>query len=312
MKKEMKAVICVVLSIWFFVMGFELGSYREKKKTVSQPNVQTSSQQPTTAAVQITAAQTTVQPVETTAAQQSATTAGSQEQTTKKAADNAKDPSSLSKAEILAAAKKAIDGVRAEQNMTANQTENTQITVTDCSLSSAVDFINKIIQRYAGEKSATYQFVNGQATGVRPDGSAVEDEGVVAPSQVIPPKGKNFDLAESGLAEATAAKDGENTVYTLKLVSESTTLESPVPANNAAAIGYLDLSKIDVNGATITKADMNYPGSTIVATVNPAGKLVKLDLTLPMSGYGEAKLLRVMSGNASFEGSQHEVWTFTY
>lgn len=312
MKKEMKAVICVVLSIWFFVMGFELGSYREKKKTVSQPNVQTSYQQPTTAAVQTTAAQTTVQPVETTAAQQSATTAGSREQTTKKAADNAKDPSSLSKAEILAAAKKAIDGVRAEQNMTANQTENIQITVTDCSLSSAVDFINKIIQRYAGEKSATYQFVNGQATGVRPDGSAVEDEGVVAPSQVIPPKGKNFDLAESGLAEATAAKDGENTVYTLKLVSESTTLESPVPANNAAAIGYLDLSKIDVNGATITKADMNYPGSTIVATVNPAGKLVKLDLTLPMSGYGEAKLLRVMSGNASFEGSQHEVWTFTY
>ncbi len=312
MKKEMKAVICVVLSIWFFVMGFELGSYREKKKTVSQPNVQTSYQQPTTAAVQTTAAQTTVQPVETTAAQQSATTAGSREQTTKKAADNAKDPSSLSKAEILAAAKKAIDGVRTEQNMTANQTENIQITVTDCSLSSAVDFINKIIQRYAGEKSATYQFVNGQATGVRPDGSAVEDEGVVAPSQVIPPKGKNFDLAESGLAEATAAKDGENTVYTLKLVSESTTLESPVPANNAAAIGYLDLSKIDVNGATITKADMNYPGSTIVATVNPAGKLVKLDLTLPMSGYGEAKLLRVMSGNASFEGSQHEVWTFTY
>lgn len=313
MKKEVKAVICVVLSIWFFVMGFELGSYREKKKTVSQPDVQTSFQQPTTAAVQTTAAQTTAAPIETTAAAEQ-TTAGADEngKATQKADDGKKDPSSLSKAEILAAAKKAIDGVRAEQNMTANQTESTKITVTDCSLPSAVDFINKIIQRYAGEKSATYQFVNGQATGVRPDGSAVEDEGVVAPSQAIPPKGKNFDLAESGLAEATAAKDGENTVYTLKLVSESTTLESPVPANNAAAIGYLDLSKIDVNGATITKADMNYPGSTVVATVNPAGKLVKLDLTLPMSGYGEAKLLRVMSGNASFEGSQHEVWTFSY
>lgn len=313
MKKEVKAVICVVLSIWFFVMGFELGSYREKKKTVSQPNVQTSFQQPTTAAVQTTAAQTTAAPIETTAAAEQ-TTAGAAEndKTTKKADDGKKDPSSLSKAEILAAAKKAIDGVRAEQNMTANQTENIQITVTDCSVSSAVDFINKIIQNYAGEKSATYQFVNGQATGVRPDGSAVEDEGVVAPSQVIPPKGKNFDLAESGVAEATAAKDGENTVYTIKIVSESTTLESPVPANNAAAIGYLDLSKVDVNGATITKADMSYPGSTVAATVNAAGKLVKLDLTLPMSGYGEAKILRVVSGNASFEGSQHEVWTFSY
>ena len=75
MKKEVKAVICVVLSIWFFVMGFELGSYREKKKTVSQPGVQTSFQQPTTAAVQTTAAQTTAAPIETTAADEQ-TTAG--------------------------------------------------------------------------------------------------------------------------------------------------------------------------------------------------------------------------------------------
>ena len=311
MKKEMKAVICVVLSIWFFVMGFELGSYREKKKTVSQPNVQASVQQPTTAAVQTTAAAATTAAAQTTAAEQTTANAGG-EQTTKKAADGQKDPSSLSKTEILAAAKKAIDGAKAEQNMTATQTESTLINVTDCSVQRAVSIINSVIQKYAGEKTATYQFVGGQATGVRPDGSAVEDEGVVAPTQVIPPKSKNFELTEAGLSDATAAKDGENTVYTLKMVEESTTFESPVPTHNAAAIGYLDLTKLDVSGATITKADMKYPGSTVVATVNPAGKLVKLDLTLPMSGYGEAKLLGVMSGNASFDGSQHEVWTFTY
>lgn len=311
MKKEVKAVICVVLSIWFFVMGFELGSYREKKNAVSNSNIQTSFQQPTTAAVQTTAAQTTAAAAETTAAEQTTANAGG-DQTTKKAEDGKKDPSSLSKAEVLAAAKKAIDGVKAEQNMTAVQTENTTINVTDCSVQRAVSIINSVIQKYAGEKSATYQFVNGQATGVRPDGSAVEDEGVVAPTQVIPPKSKNFELTEAGLAEATAAKEGENTVYTLKLVAEETTFEAPTPTHNAAAIGYLDLTKLDVSGATITKADMKYPGSTVVATVNPDGKLVKLDLTLPMSGYGEAKLLGVVSGNASFDGSQHEVWTFSY
>lgn len=311
MKKEVKAVICVVLSIWFFVMGFELGSYREKKNAVSNSNIQTSFQQPTTAAVQTTAAQTTAAAAETTAAEQTTANAGG-DQTTKKAEGGKKDPSSLSKAEVLAAAKKAIDGVKAEQNMTAVQTENTTINVTDCSVQRAVSIINSVIQKYAGEKSATYQFVNGQATGVRPDGSAVEDEGVVAPTQVIPPKSKNFELTEAGLAEATAAKEGENTVYTLKLVAEETTFEAPTPAHNAAAIGYLDLTKLDVSGATITKADMKYPGSTVVATVNPDGKLVKLDLTLPMSGYGEAKLLGVVSGNAAFDGSQHEVWTFSY
>ena len=314
MKKEMKAVICVILSIWFFFMGFELGSYREKKNMVAQPSVQnvpqTAATQQTTAAPQTTAPQT-----ETTASaaeQTTAATSGEQEQTTKKEDNNApKDPASLSKSEILEAATKAINNMKAEQNMTAVQTENTQINVTSCSIQSAVSLINNIINKMTGEKSATYQFVNGQATGVRPDGSAVEDEGVVSPTQVIPPKSQNFGLTEAGLADASAAKDGENTVYTLKLVPESATFEAPAPAHNSVAIGYLDLSKIDISGATITKADMQYPGSTVIATVNPEGKLIKLDLNLPMTGYGEAKVV-FANGNASFDGSQHEVWTFTY
>ena len=32
MKKEVKAVIAVILAVWFFLMGFEIGGYREKKK----------------------------------------------------------------------------------------------------------------------------------------------------------------------------------------------------------------------------------------------------------------------------------------
>ena len=31
MKKEIKVIIAIVLAVWFFVMGFELGSYKEKK-----------------------------------------------------------------------------------------------------------------------------------------------------------------------------------------------------------------------------------------------------------------------------------------
>lgn len=137
MKKEMKAVICVILSIWFFFMGFELGSYREKKNMVAQPSVQnvpqTAATQQTTAAPQTTAPQT-----ETTASaaeQTTAATSGEQEQTTKKEDNNApKDPASLSKSEILEAATKAINNMKAEQNMTAVQTENTQINVTSCSI----------------------------------------------------------------------------------------------------------------------------------------------------------------------------------
>ena len=31
MKKEIKVIIAVVLAVWFFVMGFELGAYKERK-----------------------------------------------------------------------------------------------------------------------------------------------------------------------------------------------------------------------------------------------------------------------------------------
>ncbi len=318
MKKEIKVVICIALSIWFFFMGFELGSYREKKKISSstplvvQPATQNNASSTTApSTTESTTASTLPSIADTSVYPDSSVTADSQNSasTTKKSSD----PSSLSKAEVIAAAKKAIDGVKAEQNMTAVQTENIAITVDDCSVPSALNMVNSIVQKFTGEKSATYTFANGQATGVRPDGKAVEDEGVVAPTQVIPPKNKNFELTEAGATEASAKKDGDNTVYTIKITEESTTLSSPVPANNAAAIGYLDLTKISdkLSGAQITEANMHYPGSTVTATVNKAGKLIKLELYLPMDGYGAAKIAFV-NGNASFSGSQTETWTFTY
>lgn len=318
MNKKLMMGLCAVLSILLFFTGFELGSYREKKNIkanqtqVFQPVSQSSYNSQSSNAPSET--QPTTQPTQPSESlsvyPDSSTSAPSASQSTKPAA---KDPSAMSKAEVIAAAKKAIDAVKTQQNMTAVQTENIQITVNDCSVSSLTSLVNSIVQRFTGEKSATYKFVNGQATGVRPDGKEVEDEGVVSPTQVIPPKNKTFDITEAGVTEATAKKNGSDTVYTIKIKEESTTLQNPVPQFNAAAIGYLDLTKISdkINGAEITEANMHYPGSSVTATVNGDGKLVKLELYLPMDGYGAASL-KVVKGNASFSGSQTETWTFTY
>lgn len=318
MNKKLMMGLCAVLSILLFFTGFELGSYREKKNIkanqtqVFQPVSQSSYNSQSSNAPSET--QPTTQPTQPSESlsvyPDSSTSAPSASQSTKPAA---KDPSAMSKAEVIAAAKKAIDAVKTQQNMTAVQTENIQITVNDCSVSRLTSLVNSIVQRFTGEKSATYKFVNGQATGVRPDGKEVEDEGVVSPTQVIPPKNKTFDITEAGVTEATAKKNGSDTVYTIKIKEESTTLQNPVPQFNAAAIGYLDLSKISdkINGAEITEANMHYPGSSVTATVNGDGKLVKLELYLPMDGYGAASL-KVVKGNASFSGSQTETWTFTY
>lgn len=318
MNKKLMMGLCAVLSILLFFTGFELGSYREKKNIkanqtqVFQPVSQSSynSQSSTAPSETQPATQPTQSSESLSVYPDSSTSAPSAPQSKKPAA---KDPSAMSKAEVIAAAKKAIDAVKTQQNMTAVQAENVQITVNDCSVSSLTSLVNSIVQRFTGEKSATYKFVNGQATGVRPDGKEVEDEGVVSPTQVIPPKNRTFDITEAGVTEATAKKNGSDTVYTIKIKEESTTLQNPVPQFNAAAIGYLDLTKISdkINGAEITEANMHYPGSSVTATVNGDGKLVKLELYLPMDGYGAASL-KVVKGNASFSGSQTETWTFTY
>lgn len=309
--------LCAVLSILLFFTGFELGSYREKKNIkanqtqVFQPVSQSSyNSQSSTAPSETQPATQPTQSSESLSVYPESPTSSATAQSTKPAA---KDPSAMSKAEVIAAAKKAIDAVKTQQNMTAVQAENVQITVNDCSVSSLTSLVNSIVQRFTGEKSATYKFVNGQATGVRPDGKEVEDEGVVSPTQVIPPKNRTFDITEAGVTEATAKKNGSDTVYTIKIKEESTTLQNPVPQFNSAAIGYLDLTKISdkINGAEITEANMHYPGSSVTATVNGDGKLVKLELYLPMDGYGAASL-KVVKGNASFSGSQTETWTFTY
>ena len=310
--------LCAVLSILLFFTGFELGSYREKKNIkanqtqVFQPVSQSSynSQSSTAPSETQPATQPTQSSESLSVYPESPTSSSAAAQSTKPAAN---DPSAMSKAEVIAAAKKAIDAVKTQQNMTAVQAENVQITVNDCSVSRLTSLVNSIVQRFTGEKSATYKFVNGQATGVRPDGKEVEDEGVVSPTQVIPPKNRTFDITEAGVTEATAKKNGSDTVYTIKIKEESTTLQNPVPQFNSAAIGYLDLTKISdkINGAEITEANMHYPGSSVTATVNGDGKLVKLELYLPMDGYGAASL-KVVKGNASFSGSQTETWTFTY
>lgn len=310
--------LCAVLSILLFFTGFELGSYREKKNIkanqtqVFQPVSQSSynSQSSTAPSETQSATQPTQSSESLSVYPESPTSSSAAAQSTKPAA---KDPSAMSKAEVISAAKKAIDAVKTQQNMTAVQAENVQITVNDCSVSSLTSLVNSIVQRFTGEKSATYKFVNGQATGVRPDGKEVEDEGVVSPTQVIPPKNRTFDITEAGVTEATAKKNGSDTIYTIKIKEESTTLQNPVPQFNSAAIGYLDLTKISdkINGAEITEANMHYPGSSVTATVNSDGKLVKLELYLPMDGYGAASL-KVVKGNASFSGSQTETWTFTY
>lgn len=321
MRKEIKAVICAVLAVWCFFMGFELGSYKEKKGSSGisvNIGIQDKSDTTTQAPQTTLPPETTVAPVAetTTAPASEQTTAAADEETTAKQeqtteGQQAADPSAMSKKEVLDAVTKAMTAVKSEQNMTAKKTEKVTINLTDLSIAKAKDMINNIIQGLAGEEVATYTFQNGQGTGVDAEGKATDDGATVTPNQVIPPTNKDFTLPEEGAVSAVAKKDGNNTVYTIKLAEEQTTMASPLPQYHAGAYGYLDLTSLDISGVTFTEANMHYPGADIEVTVNGDGKIVKLHFFMPMDGNGAAKVA-FFSGNATFEGSDDETWEFTY
>ena len=319
MKKEIKVIISVVLAVWFFVMGFELGSYKEKKaqseintvNPVVNSTAVTTTTTPTVPTLPPVAESTTVTPptesTQPSTPGEDATTTTKVEDTTKAddtTAPTEKDPLNLSKEEIVAEVNKYVNQVKKEQNMTAVGSSLVNISVTECSaqgfVSTLTNIISGITEKFGGEEN--YTFVNGQATDA--------DGNTVTPWDVIPPTHKDFSAVDAGVASAKVEKVGDNTMYTIVMVVEDTTMQSPVPAYNSTVIGYLDLAGIDLP-ITLTQADMHYPGSTISVVVNPDGKVVEIINKLPMEGTGATKFLG-KDVFASFAGALDETWKFTY
>lgn len=310
MKKEIKIAVAIVLSIWLFVMGFEIGIYKERKANAGTSNevvsVVTPTQQTTAPTTTPTTAPTTAPTTVPTTAPTTAPTAAPDTSSTdvvpvvpQSTTAPAADSSSMSKQQVIEKANAAVASLKAEKNVKAHKSENIVVSVTDCSVSAAVDIINGIIDDLAGSEELDYVFT---------DGKTANGETIYA---LVPPINKDFVLTDAGVLSAKAETVGTDTVYTIVLVEEATTAESPVPAHNSTAIGYLDLTSLDLTGVTIKKADMQYPGSTITITVNAEGKVTALTNLMPMKGYGEAQIT-FFTGNASFEGSLDEKWTFTY
>lgn len=307
MKKEVKRIIAVVLAVWILVMGIEIGSIREKKKAANATTVTTSS---TTTTEPTTTQPSTTQPTTTQpAAPQVPGTSGT---TGTSSAPAAADPSSMSKDEVVSKVVEYVNKVKAEQNMTAHKTENINVELTALSAESLRSVVNGIIGSLVGEPTdEIIKVTNGTAT--YPDGSTRPVKEAIPPSNEAT---KDFVLSADGVASYKAEKQGENTVYTVVLVAESTTGANPIPNHNSKAIGFLNLMGLDLpDMVSIVDSNMQYPGSTVEVTVNAADQVIKLVNKMPMTGDGTAKakvLGMEVEGRAEFKGALDEVWEFTY
>lgn len=305
MKKEVLAAIAAALAVWFFVMGFEIGVYKERKDQAkamagTTPSVittqPTQNDLPTVSQTQPTSP--TVPGNDVTAPTASLPTVAPTEQ--------GREINSLSTEEIVANVSNAVNTLKQTPNFTAVRKLQVVVKVVDCSVPSAVEKINEIIGDVTAkaEPEETLVFTNGVAVNTKGEQIAAAVE--------VPPAKNNFTLTAAGVASARAEKQGDNTVYYLNLVPESTTAENPVPVHNSGSVGFLNVTDLGLPSiVNITKADMNYPASTITATVDKDGRLVHLKNYLPMTGGGEAKVMGI-GGSAEFEGYLDEEWIVTY
>lgn len=210
----------------------------------------------------------------------------------------------LTKAEIL---KKVGDGVNYIKDLKGTvQVKKTQVidlTLTECSLPAFVGIVNKVLDFFAGETVTEYTFT---------DGKAVDDKGnEVTFYGALPPANRYFELTEEGMADARITKDGENTVYTVVVVHETSTMADPRPPYHSSAGDTFDCTKVELPIGEITKADFDYPGSEISITVTPDGKVIKYHQILKINGVGGGAALG-MSADGRIEGQAYETWELTY
>ena len=213
-------------------------------------------------------------------------------------------PAESTKQEILEKFVRGVNSIKYETaQVKAKKTQIINLRLTECSLPAFVGIVNTVLDAFVGETVTEYTFSGGKT---------VDDKGKeLTLLEAIPPTNKDCTLTMEGLADAKAEKDGENTVYTIVVVPETSTMENPRPPHHNSAGDTFDCTKVELPIGEITKADFDYPGSEISITVAPDGKVVRYHQILRINGVGEGAALG-MSASGRIEGEAEEMWEFTY
>ncbi len=259
---------------------------------------------PTTAPVTVsavtestTAAQTEVSEKETTKVQETTKAPETTAAVTK--------PATLTDAEVLDIVTKGVNSLQSDTACyTGTQTQVISIKLNDCSVPFMTGTINKVLEFFAGEEVFDYDFTNGKAMD--------PEEGVeVHAIHVFPPTDRLFTLSIEGVASTSVTKNEKGTVYTVKLVPETATLENARPPHHNSASDVLDFSAFELPIGQVTKADFNYPGATISVTLDEKGDVVEYHERLDMSGFGEGQALGI-TGSGDMEGYIDEHWSIQW
>lgn len=330
MKNALRVIAIVLVAALLFGVGYSMGSSKGINITVQYSNsnaggetnnatppsvnTNTTPQQPQ----QNTQTQTPPAEDKTDAPAEDKTDAPAEDKTDAPAEDKTDAPAEdkggkipSGTAEIVKAYNNAINDTKKFQGtVSVHKVGTMKISLDDCTVSFLTSTINKILQGLIKDTDSSWTFTNGQ--------HVWEDGNITELSKIVPPGGgREAKLAEAGVASATAKDNGDGTyTMTIKLVSEKSTFDGSTgatvnPAHNESVVDPLNLATLEVPSVTITKADMDYPGTTLEATVNGDGLLTKLVVDLPMQGGGTGNAMGA-SLDVVISGGAHDTYDFTY
>lgn len=210
-----------------------------------------------------------------------------------------KNDTSESKEAIL---KKVVDGVNSlkasDASFKGTKDQYIDIKLTDCSVPQVTGIINGVLERFLGEEKLEYDFTNGVSE--NPEGG---DD--ITSMEAIPPSFIEFGLTAEGVSDAYVTKDGENTVYTVEVVAEDSTLGEK-PYHHSKACDVMALETLNIP-AKITRADYTYSGTKISVAYNADGKVVEYHEYFDMYGEGEGGAMGV-TATLTLKGYFDETW----
>ncbi len=295
------AVLALVVIVFIFNLKNNIGQHEQAyaDPSIAAPTAGTTVA-PATAAP--TAAPTTVAPTQSTELPTSAAPTAAPVQTSpvQTTAPTTTVKYEISKAEILGKVNEGINSLKADTaSFKANKKQVISIDLIECSVPVLTGAINTVIDFFEGEKTAEYDVTNGKGVDKNGEEIVVNHE--------IPPTDKPFTLTLEGVAEAKAEQTEKGTLYTIKVVPETSTLENPRPPHHNAACDTLDFSTFELPVGELKKVDFEYPGATVSVLVDSSGKTVQYRERLEMKGVGEGGAFGI-TGSGSMEGYVDEVW----
>ena len=210
----------------------------------------------------------------------------------------ATDPTKYSKEQIVAYYNNAIKATAKAPKLSVTKKENITIKVDTMKPDSdlIMNFVNKyVLEKYAKPSTYSMSFVNG----VSSDKTKAID---------YLPKSQ---LQAAGVKSASIAKSGSNYVVTIVTVAEKATLQNPKPKYASQCAAPLDIGNVDLGPIAITRADIEYPGITLKATVGANGMLVNSSIDQPLKGAGTADI-KVYKPEATCHGAWTQQNTYKY